>query len=79
VFGKAYTDNHTLTVAQMPAHTHNYNSTQTGGGQAGGWNGSDAHDGSNNYTTTSAGSNNGHSHIMDIRVQYVDLIIAEKD
>ncbi len=79
VFGKTATDSHTLTVAQMPSHKHDiqaygsdgFNRVETAS-TAGG-----------PYTITNAiqntGGGGGHSHNMDIRVQYVDVIIAVKD
>jgi hypothetical protein len=80
VFGKTATDNHTLTIAQMPSHTH----TMTGKNSSGSGpiiQTASAATGATieGLTTEAAGSGSGHSHGMDIRVQYVDVIIAVKD
>lgn len=72
LFGRTATDGSSLSIAQMAAHTH------SGGISSGiiGFTG-DAHNGIGN--TGSAGSNAAHSHGLDLRVQYVDVIIATKD
>jgi hypothetical protein len=80
-FGRTATDGHALTIPQMPAHSHQY--TQPGDpstipGTTGGANSTV----SSNYAnteTTSVGSGTAHSHTMDMRVRYVDVIIASKD
>ena len=116
VFGKSATDGHTLTTAQMPAHSHTvngagshghtlytswYNSSPSGGMRN--WShpskaspgagtrfynlslsyinqtGSIASAGYHSHTTQNAGSGGSHSHSMDIRVKYVDIILAVKD
>jgi hypothetical protein len=75
------TANHTLTIAEMPAHTHEYTSeyspypgTPTSYGSA-------PIAGPTN--TSSTGGGQGHSHgysiPVDLSVQYVDVIIATKD
>lgn len=79
VFGKSATDSHTLLIAEMPSHTHDI--------QAWGSDGNNrvetaaASNGPFNITNAiqNTGGDGGHSHNMDIRVQYVDVIIAEKD
>ena len=76
VFGRTATDGTALTIAQMPSHTHavNYNTL--------GANGSSKEVLSTSGTarsTTAAGSGATHAHGMDIRVQYVDVIICLKD
>lgn len=78
VFGKTSTDNTTLTTTTMPAHTHPQQSDTvlgTSTTQAGGSGFVQGRGG----TTQSTGSGSAHAHGMDIRVQYVDVIIAEKD
>ena len=92
VFGLQATNNHTLTVAQTPAHTHgssgahdhNYlasttNPSSSSSSPSNTGNQVVATTGSGNHTHTSVGSGNGHSHNIELRVQYVDLIIADKD
>ncbi len=85
VFGNTLTGAHTLTTGEMPSHSHSVSGTTygTASGTAnqsvvGGGSGS-----SGNFTTSIAadatGSGGSHTHAMDIRVQYVDVIIATKD
>lgn len=80
VFGKTATDGHTLTTAEMPSHTHTVGFTYEAGYSANvsavvGASPSDSFF----KTSSSSGSGGSHSHNIDIRVQYVDLIIATKD
>jgi hypothetical protein len=72
--------NTTLTLAQIPAHTHDIPyanfSYSTGGGSANSVNGASA------FATSSAGGGGSHTHTssaIDLAVQYVDVIIATKD
>lgn len=88
VFGRQATDGHMLTTAQMPSHSHSMRLGVTGGSANVGWiiggatsvTASASVDASgSSLIEPSAGSGNSHSHNIDIRVQYVDLIIATKD
>lgn len=84
VFGRTATDSHTLTAAQsgLPSHNHDYgvrlNPTLGANGTP-----ASANAGANaSQPTDSAGGTNaseGHSHNMDIRVLYTDVIRAQKD
>ncbi len=81
VFGKTATDSHTLTTAEIPAHAHNFDGSvveavgsspaYTALSAGGNWTAFSA--------TQSTGSGGGHTHPMDIRVQYVDAIICDKN
>lgn len=79
VFGKTATDNDTPTTAKTAAHAHtlggNTTDATTGDNTSGGRHVTTAF----TFTSSSVGSGNAHAHGMDIRVQYVDLIIASKD
>ena len=77
VFGKTASDAFTLTTAHMPSHTHGIPILNSQGGGEGPSPGTSSV--LNTVTSGSAGSGGSHSHGMDIRVQYVDLIIAAKD
>jgi hypothetical protein len=74
----------TLTVGQMPSHSHNLGTySQMDGGPFNGWFAT----GSGNATSWTGGNEshahglgtNAHNHAMDMDVQYVDVIIAIKD
>lgn len=82
----------TLSAASDGAHTHSYtrptndhNTSISGGtqtsdsGTSATTGSSGAHTHSITGSTATAGSGGGHTHPMDIRVQYVDVIIATKD
>jgi hypothetical protein len=73
-------NNHTLTVAQMPSHSHAASSRGPIGG--GNFNGEYYFAGTNT-TSANTGGGGAHSHgftgTVDIDVQYVDVIIATKD
>jgi hypothetical protein len=76
VFGKTATDATTITVATMPSHTHTVNAGAPSTGGAVYAQGTAA---TSNPVSNPAGSDGSHTHGMDIRVQYVDVIIATKD
>lgn len=84
VFARTTTDNHTLTVAQMPAHSHSINigSILIDNG---GWAWIDNPGAGSGYLIGNGGAilqtggGGAHAHGMDIRVQYVDVIKATKD
>jgi hypothetical protein len=77
VFGKTATDATTITSSTMPSHSHGINAYSAG------TNGSPYVQGSGGADFTSVsqstGSDGSHTHGIDIRVQYVDVIIATKD
>lgn len=87
VFGRTATDNFTLSTASIPAHTHV--TTSSSGTrvldyeQAGSWDyapGGQYRGGLIDYTTGSGSVSGGaHSHTIDLRVQYVDIILASKN
>ena len=86
VFGKTGTDGTSTTLAQTASHNHTVSNNpfvRSISGQNIGSDGSGitvAHNPTNdNISINSAGSGNSHSHTMDIRVQYVDIIIARKN
>ena len=76
VFGRTAVDESSLSIAQLAAHSHRtptqynngtYNGYVPGGASA------------MNYSTENTGSGSAHSHGLDLRVQYVDVIICTKD
>lgn len=82
VFSKTTTDATTLTTGTIPAHTHSYLDSVTLGGAAdggGGGVGGPQAPSDSSRTTGSNGSGGSHTHPMDIRVQYLDVIICTKD
>jgi hypothetical protein len=78
LFGRTATDAHTLTSADIPAHSHavtvgfsttaNNFVTSLGAGAD-----------STRNTATDGGAGGSHSHGIDMRVLFVDVIIAEKE
>lgn len=78
VFGKTATDAHTLTTSQMPSHTHDV-PVDVGSGGVPAFANSTSSDPAGTTATSSAGAGGSHTHGMDIRVQYVDVIKATKD
>jgi len=72
----AATDPHTLTIAEMPAHTHDFTAViQTGGSYLAYSNTG----GQKTGTTTSTGGNTGHSHTITWTPKYIDMILASKN
>lgn len=78
VFGKTATDNHTLTEAQMPSHAHEVTVYNNSGG-LGRVRAAGSTSDTTNYFTNPRGGGNAHNHAIDLRVQYNDVIIAQKD
>ncbi len=80
VFGLQATNTHTLTVAQMPTHTHTVRVRSSGqGGPTSVERQSQTAQQNSAVDPLTTGSSNSHSHNMELRVQYVDLILASKD
>lgn len=79
VFGKTATDATTLTTSTIPAHQH----SEVGGGSIEADRNLDASFVSVSTgagaTTGAAGSGGSHTHPMDIRVQYMNVIVCVKD
>ncbi len=84
VFGLQATAAHTLTEAQMPSHDHSLTLEPKHGNNGSasgvrGW-GADGQSGSvNAFTQDATGGGGSHTHNIEMRVQYVDLIIASKN
>ncbi len=79
VFGSGkVSGSHTLTEAEMPAHTHNAgtsNSAATGDTAPQNF----RNTATGNLATSSTGGSGGHTHTLSLDLQFVDLIIASKD
>ena len=81
VFGRTAVDASSLSIAQLAAHTHNITvqksaSTSTGDLVRGAPNDTDDTVAGGALST---GSGEAHSHGLDLRVQYVDVIICSKN
>jgi hypothetical protein len=81
VFARTSTDSYTLQIADIPSHDHPYVRPNPIDGSGVHPTGSGRGDptGSTTVNTTATGGGGGHSHGIDLRVQYVDCIIATKD
>lgn len=79
VFGRTGTDGHTLTTAEMPNHTHSVVVVISDTGSSSGLLPSSPNYTTELRTTSATGGSNSHAHGIDLRVQYVDLIIATKN
>ncbi len=79
VFAQSATGAHTLTTTEMPSHTHSISAFIPGccGGLALAATGSGVTPES--FNTGSNGSGGSHTHTMDIRVQYIDVIICSRN
>lgn len=71
----------TISLSTMPAHTHTFtyvgSNPNTGGASSGAQN-VQTSGGGNTVTMTSSGSGGSHSHIVDMRVQYLDMLLGFK-
>lgn len=77
LFARTTTDSFTLTSVEIPSHLHSGGGNSSGGVcQAGAGQTNMAQTTQNTGLT---GSSGGHVHGMDMRVKYVDIIIATKD
>jgi hypothetical protein len=79
VFGRTATDGHTLTTAQMPSHTHLMGYSGVGAAIGRAIPAGPTYDLQVAEDTASTGGSTSHAHNSDIRVHYVDVIIASKD
>ena len=83
VFGRTAVDWSSLSIEQLAAHTHNVavvlqnTAGASNNGVRGGSNTSGT--GTVNNAAIATGSNAAHSHGLDLRVQYVDVIICAKN
>jgi hypothetical protein len=76
LFATTAVGNTTITTATMPSHNHSVGGLIVAGGAAtnttGTWN-------SGSGTTSNTGGDGAHSHSLDMRVKYLDIIIATKN
>lgn len=83
VFGRTATDGTTLTVAQMPSHQHGIYKFSAAGNSGTYITSSSLSSAENRVMDTnlcsSVGGNGSHTHGLDLRLAYVDIIIATKD
>ena len=77
--GTAGVGDHTLTVSEMPAHTHDVDGRQTSVNNTGSAPAGTTGTGIADKTTTSAGGGGAHSHTVDRRVKWAACIICGKD
>lgn len=79
VFAQTAVGNHTLSVTELPAHTHNY-SLAVAGPQKPNSAGTTPFDGYNTAATDGGtGGGSAHTHSVSLQLAYVDVIIAVKN
>ena len=78
VFGRTAVDDSSLSIAQLAAHSHSISGTNNTSGPYSGYIGNSSSVKVSGYTE-SQGSGSTHSHGLDLRVQYVDIIICTKN
>lgn len=78
LFGRTAVDESSLSIAQLAAHAHSISGTNNTSGSYSGYMGNSSSV-KVSGGTGSQGSGSTHSHGLDLRVQYVDVIIASKD
>lgn len=76
LFARTATDSYTLTIADIPAHTHAYQNSAGGSGDIAA---GSSFSRNQNTTTSSTGGGGGHSHAIDMRVKYADFILAARN
>lgn len=70
---------HTLTITEIPAHTHNYSLAPANRQGASAGSSRVEQPSSPGDATTSAGGGGAHSHTIDLRVKWAACIIADKN
>lgn len=81
IFTRTATDNTTLTLAQIPSHSHNYDDyavPNAGQGTTGAGGISQAAATATVRTTVAAGSGGAHNHGMDMRVLYLNMVVGQR-
>lgn len=81
-FGRYQTDGHANSISEMPSHYHSEYTGVGGSAFMYGYDSSQYGTGAVNQQALNTGSTGGggsHVHGMDIRVKYIDVIIATKD
>ncbi len=79
VFGRTAVDASSLSIAQLAAHKHVSFTYSPGNYSGSGSWASDSYANGGSKSTDSIGSGSTHSHGLDLRVQYVDVIICTKN
>jgi len=77
VMAQTTVGSHTLTTAEIPAHTHTYNAPIFTFNAAAG--GSAVSPGTASDDTGSTGGGGSHNHTITMAMQYVDVIVASKN
>jgi hypothetical protein len=75
LFGRTATDSHTLTVAQIPSHTHSQSETNS---SSGGIEAGNDFTSNGSATTGATGGGGGHTHNIDMRVRTLAFVLAQK-
>lgn len=78
VFGRTATDSTTLTLDQIPSHSHTYAYPQGGGLFGTGASGAAVYGSTETRNSGNSGGGNGHTHGIDLRVFTVNMLIATR-
>ena len=78
LFARTATDSYTLLTADIPSHTHSTSVPALTGAVGGSGGQGVPFNNSTAYTSTATGGGGGHSHGLDMRLKYLDMVLAAR-